>query len=170
MVKKLKSFTVDGEAYDSLVRLFKASGVDVSVSMFVNNCLKELSVILENMDRLLTKPEEYSVPMSFIIKSIVESKEIIGIGKDIPYDGNEKYGLMLHDWQEEYEAQQQKIPVEFIPLLKGGLYSLSNRRYLIENKTGKRYISGGRGRLIEVARTEKISNVSKETTGKTRKK
>jgi hypothetical protein len=171
MVKKIKSFTVDGDAYDLLVRLFKAAGVEVSVSMFVNNCLEELSNILSSVDKLRTQSKEYTVPMSFIIRSIVKDNEILGIGKDIPYDWEDKYELVLHGWQEEYEAQQQKIPVEFIPLLKGGLYSLSsNKRYLIEKKTGKRYISGGRGSLIAVDKTEGISNVVKETTGKTRRK
>lgn len=171
MVKKIKSFTVDGDAYDSLVRLFKASGAAVSVSMFVNNCLKEVSNILRNVDRLRTQSKEYTVPMSFIIRSIVESEEILGVGKDIPFDSETKVELLLHEWQEEYEALQQKIPVEFIPLLKSGLYSLSpSKRYVIEKESGKRYISGGKGRIIAVDRFVTKPRVDKELREKKSKK
>ena len=84
MTKKIKSFTVDEDAYNSLVRIFKESGADVSVSLFVNNCLKELSVILADVAGELAEPGKFSVPLSFIIKSLVESNDILGIGRNIP--------------------------------------------------------------------------------------
>ena len=171
MVKKIKSFTVEEDAYDALVRIFKESGTDASVSLFVNKCLKELSVILENVDKELKQSKQYTVPMSFIIKSIVESNEILGIGKDIPDESESKFELMLREWHEEYEAKQQNIPVEFIPLIKGGLYSLSpNKRYLIEKETGKRYISGGKGQLMCVDSPEIESQATRKATEKKSKK
>ena len=151
MTKKIKSFTVDEDAYNSLVRIFKESGADVSVSLFVNNCLKELSVILADVAEELAEPAKFSVPMSFIIKSLVESNDILGIGRNIPEDFQDAgFVSLLVGWQEEYEARQSGIPVEFVPLIKTGLYNLSPDRYLIERATGMRYISGGKGKLIPV--------------------
>jgi len=163
MVKKIKSFTVEEDVYDALVKIFKDSGTDASVSLFVNKCLKELSVILENVDKVLGESKQYTVPMSYVIKSIVERNEILGIGKDIPDEFESKFELMIREWQEEYEAKQQNIPVEFIPLIKGGLFSLSpNKRAVIEKKTGKRYISGGRGQLICVDSPKMKSKVTEK--------
>jgi len=171
MVKKIKSFTVEEDAYDALVRIFKESGTDASVSLFVNKCLKELSVILENVDKELKQSKQYTVPMSFIIKSIVESNEILGIGKDIPDESESKFELMLREWHEEYEAKQQNIPPVFIPLIKGGLFVLSpTKEFIIEKKTGKRFISSGKGQIMCVDSKEMETKETEKITGKKNKK
>lgn len=54
-------------------------------------------------------------------------------------------------WIEEYEAQKQRLPRAFTRLLKTGKYELSrDRRFLIEKKTGKRFISLGGTHVIEI--------------------
>jgi len=144
MAKDIKSFTVDGGVYNSLVKIFKASGVNVSLSLFVNNCLKELSELLKDVDKEIKGSKEHTVPMSFIIKSIVENEDILGVSKEWPAELPEKLEFMLNDWQEDYDAQQKKIPVSFFKYLKSGSYVLSpNKKYLIEKKTGKKFITMG---------------------------
>ena len=151
MIKKIKSFTVEEDAYDSLVRRFKESGTDVSVSLFVNNCLRELSKLLERVEKELKESKEYTVIMSFIIKSIVDGKDILGVGKDWPNDLPEKIDYLLHDWQEDYDAYEKKIPIEFYTYLTTGLYILSpNKKYLIEKKTGKKFVPVSKHRLAPI--------------------
>jgi hypothetical protein len=151
MTKKIKSFTVDEDAYNSLVKLFKDAGTDVSVSMFVNNCLQQLSELLNKANKKLKGSKAYTVPLPFIIKSIVESEDILGAGKDWPDDLPEKLEFMLGDWQNDYDAQKKKVPVEFYPFIKSGLYLLSpNKKYLIEKKTGNKYVSLGKNKLVPI--------------------
>lgn len=144
MVKAVKSFTVEGDVYNSLVKIFKESGVDVSLSLFVNNCLRELSELLKMIKKEIKERKGYSVPMSFIIKSIVESNDILGVSKDWPDELPERFEFMLHDWKDDYEAQQKKIPKEFYRFVQGGLFVLSpNKKYIIEKETGKKFITMG---------------------------
>jgi hypothetical protein len=148
MAKAIKSFTVDGDIYNDLVKMFKVSDAKVSLSLFVNNCLKELGGLLKKVDKELKENKDYTVTMSFIIKSIVESKDILGVGKDWPNDLPEKIDYLLHDWQEDYEAYEKKIPIEFYTYLTTGLYILSpNKKYLIEKKTGKKFLPVSKHRL-----------------------
>ena len=48
----------------------------MSVSLFVNNCLKQQTMILADVAGELPEPGNFSVPLSFIIKSLVESNDI----------------------------------------------------------------------------------------------
>jgi len=149
MIKKIKSFTVDEAVYNLVVKKFKGSGAEVSVSMFVTNCLEELAEILERVETKLKGAKEYTVPMSFIIKLIVKNNDILGFKKDWLEGPPDNLEFILDDWQTEYEAMQKKIPVEFYPYVESGLYSLSvNKKYLIEKKTGERYIAVGKKRLV----------------------
>jgi hypothetical protein len=168
MVKKIKSFTVDGDAYDSLVRIFKESRADVSVSLFVNNCIKELSVILADIGEQLASPSNFSVPMSFVIKSMVESNDILGIDRTTPKEYKDSASaIMLLGLQEEYEMRQGWIPAQFVPLIKSGEYFLCrDRRYVIEKETGIRYMSGGKGSLIAVDNPETELKATKKPVGK----
>jgi hypothetical protein len=151
MAKAIKSFTVDGNVYNALVKTFKASGAEVSLSLFVNNCLEELFELLKKVDKKLKERKDHTVTMSFIIKSIVESKDILGVGKDWPDDLPEKIDLMLHDWQEDYDAHGKKVPIEFYSYLKTGLYILSpNKKYLIEKKTGKKFLPVSKHKLASI--------------------
>ncbi|MCL5024730.1 MAG: hypothetical protein M1497_15455 [Nitrospirae bacterium] len=125
----------------------------MSLSMFVNNCIEALADLLEKIEKERKASKEYTVPMSFIIKSLVESEDILGVYRDWPEELPDKLEFMLQDWQDEYEAKQSRIPAEFIPYMKSGLYILSpNKKYLIEKNTGERYIIGGKRTLIPLVR------------------
>lgn len=160
MAKKIKTFNVDEGIYNSLVKMFKRYNVDVSLSSYVNGCLNTLLVNLKDLEEGLRhvtiSGKKLSVPMSFIINSIVANK---GVPKD--YDDDEAdYAYMkefvltteLEDWQYDYDSQKRKIPVQFMRLLASELYDLSpDKKYLIEKKTGKKYIAGKtRNTIIEV--------------------
>ena len=155
MAKKIKSFTVEEDVYSSLVRVFKETGSDASVSLFISNCLTELLSFLEKVQKE-RKESKFTVPMSFIIDSIVKSKDILGFYRDWPEELPDKTEFMLMEWQDDYEAKEKKIPVEFYQYIKSGLYVFSpNKKYLIEKKSGKRYMPVGRNRLVPLDSKDK---------------
>jgi len=150
MAKKIKTFTVDENVYSSVVKLFKKSGAEVSISLFLNNCLEELLVLLQEVDRELKDTPEYTVPLSFIIKSIIDRNNILGIGQDIPDDM--RMDILLKFWQEEYEAKQIKVPYQLYKYIAGNsAYMLSpDKKYLIDKTTGESYIPVGENRLVRI--------------------
>lgn len=150
MAKKIKTFTVDENVYNSVVKLFKKSGAEVSVSLFINNCLEELLVLLQEVDREIKNAPEYTVPLSFIIKSIIDRNNILGIGQDIPEDI--RMDILLQFWQEEYESKQKKIPYQLYKHIAGNsVYMLSpDKKYLINKITGESYIPVGENRLVRI--------------------
>ena len=147
MIKQTKSFTVDGDSYSYLSSVFKKAKTDVSISMFIDKCLSELSDYLQKIENLLKGSKTYTVPMSYVIKRIIEDKDILGLYKDWPFpqDPEDKVEFMIMGWQEDYETIQRKIPVEFYSYLKSGLYMLSpDKKNLIKKKTGEKYIVVGK--------------------------
>ena len=157
MKKQTKSFTVDGDSYNSLASVFKKAKTDVSISMFIDRCLNGLSDYLQEVEIQLKGSKTYTVPMSYIIKRVIEDKDILGFYKDWPFPENPKgkVEFMIMGWQEDYEAIQRKIPVEFYPYLKSGLYMLSpDKKNLIEKKTGEKYIVVGKS-LVPFNKGEK---------------
>jgi hypothetical protein len=158
MSKKVKGFNVDEDTYKSLIAIFKKYNVNASLSAYVNDRLKGLLTSLQEIERGLRDYEKFTVPMSFIINSILTAKDEIeyerealeGVSKD-----DMKEGILfteLRDWQNDYESQRRKIPVPFLEFLSSGLYELSpDKKYLIEKKTGKKYIAGKtRNTIFEV--------------------
>ena len=147
MAKSIKTFTVDKNVYDSVVKLFKDSESAVSVSLFINNCLEELLAILQEVDSKLKNTKEYTVPLSFIIKTIIESNNILGIGQDVPEEM--RMGILLHFWQVEYEAKKKRIPYELYKYITGeSVYMLSpDKTYLIDKITGDWYVPVGKDSL-----------------------
>lgn len=155
MAKKIKTFNVDEDTYKTLVKLFKKHEVAVSLSSYVDSCLNNLLTNLKEIEGELKKgtldKTNYPVPMSFIINKIVSNK---GLSEE--YEDEEINDLRIFseitEWQNDYEAQRRKIPVPFVLYLGTGLYDLSpDKKYLIEKKTGKRYISGKtRNSIFEV--------------------
>jgi hypothetical protein len=74
--KKIKTFSVDEEIYNSLVSMLKESGVEVSLSYFVDKCLKGLYNQLKDIEKERQESDAGVVPMSFYINSIVRSELI----------------------------------------------------------------------------------------------
>jgi hypothetical protein len=141
-IKAVKSFTVDGAHYDALAKMFKESDSVVSLSTFVNHCLKELSIVLSDIAKV-KKEVGFEVPMAYIIKSLVERNDLFGFYGGIPSEhGDVEYiEHMLDLWEYEYGQREGNIPVEFHSYLKKNTHMLSpNRRYLIDKKTGEKVI------------------------------
>jgi hypothetical protein len=153
MAKKIKSFTVDDETYRQLVSKFKNYNPETSISLFLNNRLKELLDYIEDIEKG-NKENSFSVPMSFVINEAVKgsvcprqlSDEPDPEGDPIPELINE---LMFLD--ECYKADTQGIPRELYRWFKSGRFVLSrDKKCLIEKDTGRKFIP--RGALLSEVR------------------
>jgi hypothetical protein len=153
MAKKIKSFTVDEDAYNRLVSIFKQSGAETSISMYLNNQVKWLVEHLEDLQKGIDEMK-YSVPMSYVIDRIVNDSEKSGRMSREPYDEKASVSeleMALNDWEDDYDADQKGIPYEYYRWLQNSNYMLSNdKRFLIDKETGKKYISTSRSTLMEV--------------------
>ena len=142
MAKKIKSFTVDEDIYNSLVNKFKENKVDASVSLYLNNCLKNLLMYLEFIERKLSRGN-YTVPMSFVIKEMVQNPHIFipGEGHE-PEDANFIVQMTMEEWQNDYDADQQGIPRDVYKYVRegAGFVLSANKRYVIDPRTGEKFI------------------------------
>jgi hypothetical protein len=145
MKKKIKSFTLDGEIYDSLVAIFKKHKVEGSLSLFVHNSLKELlTYITEIKKELEIRRHDYNVPLSYIIEEIIKNPLLVGRTESEEYEDPKsedgyhfisKYEIDAEEWNDKYEAEKMRVSLEFYAFLKTGLYEPSaNRKYLIHNR------------------------------------
>lgn len=154
--KKIKTFTTDEEIYDAVVKMFKESEAEVSVSYYLDKCLKELHRYLERMKTEKEKSGEYTVPMKFIIERMVRSP-IVSIDDTLPSPGMfiaEETDIW--GWQQEYEAHTRNIPSQFYGFVKSGKFKLSNdKSYVINIKTGRKYAFDERGDIIELVDEKK---------------
>ena len=153
MTKKIKSFTVDEDVYNRLVSMFKKHGAETSISMYLNNQVKWLIERLEDLEKGI-KEMNYSIPMSFVIDKIVTDSERSGrLSNEPDQEGIpiSELEMDLNDFQESYEAHEKCIPELYYGLLQTGNYLLSkDKNFVIEKKTGKKYISLKKGELMEI--------------------
>jgi len=155
MSKKVKGFNVDEDTYNSLLEIFKKYNVKVSLSAYVNDRLRSLLSGIQEIEEGLESYKNFTVPMSFIINSILTQQEMEYEDVEGVSEEDMKDSILLTElteWQNDYEARRRKIPVAFVELLSSGLYELSpDKKYLIETKTGKKYVAGKtRNMIIEV--------------------
>jgi len=140
--KKIKTFSVDEEIYNSLVSMFKECETEVSVSYYVDRCLKDLLKALKIIDGLRKQnTEKYTVPMSYVVELMVKAPKIKLMER---IDETGEQNILGEDELEEiqvtYEAEQKSIPLRFWRFLRTGKYRLSSgKKHLIENKTGHAY-------------------------------
>jgi hypothetical protein len=164
MAKKIKSFSVDEEIYNRLVSMFKKYGAETSISMYLNNKLKWLLEHLEDLEKGVKKMN-YSIPMSYVIDEIVKNYGGSGRLSSEPYQEEgpiSELEMVLNDWQESYEAYQQGVPLEYYRWLKMDKYALSrDKKFLINKETGKKFISQGRDKLMEVRESDSDNRVEK---------
>jgi len=150
MSKKVKGFNVEDKVYNSLIKIFKKYGVKASLSAFVNEHLSRLLGDLQDIERALKEKnyKEFTVPMSFIIDSILngeaqtEYEEIEGVSRE---DLREQaLYTELEEWQYDYDSRRRKIPVPFLRYLSlPDAYELSSdKQFLIDKATGKKYTAG----------------------------
>lgn len=139
--KKIKTFTVDEETYDSLVSMFKEYEAEVSVSYYVNACLKDLLSYLKTLDDLRKQEKEkYPVPMSYVIDTIARQPKMSVFeydDMDMPYVGGTDE---LDEIQVRYEAERKRIPLRFWRFLRRGAFKMSaDNKHVVNKKTGFAY-------------------------------
>lgn len=161
MAKKIKSFTVDEDVYNRLVKMFKKYEAATSISMYLNNKLTGLIQNLELLEREF-KSENVSVPMSYVIEETVKRSETSPALLLTDKDG-EHYLSPIGYWKSSYEAFKKGIPFEYYEWLEGNSsYALSmDKKFLIDTRTGKKYIADGPGRLM-VVRDDDSENIVKK--------
>lgn len=138
MPKKIKSFTVDEQTYNSLVGMFKKYQAESSISFFLNYCLTQLKENLEIVEKTLENEKDMIVPMKFVIDEMV-----YWMVRNVPYDDVELYSYLI-DLQDDYNADSEGIPRDSYPFIKTGRYRLSpDKKYIIENETGTKYLALG---------------------------
>ncbi len=149
-MRKIKAFNIEEDVYKKLLAMFKKYKVNASLSSFVNNCLIELLSHLQDVELKKQKHPSYKVPMSFVIcemtKSLGNKKSLLSMLFQAGFPEKEMEELLeqefLTRWENEYEAQKLGASVEMYSYIKGGKYILApNKRYLIDKKTGKKYIA-----------------------------
>ncbi len=84
MEKKLRPFALDAEVYNSLSALSEECGEEENISLFVNNCLKELSAFIQRANAEFRGREEYGASVSALIKTIGETNGILTISTNPP--------------------------------------------------------------------------------------
>jgi hypothetical protein len=140
--KKIKTFTVDEEVYNALVSMFKEYEADVSISYYLDGCLKDLLKYLRTLDDLRRRePEKYTAPMSYIIDMIAREPKMSILDLDdepgMPYvPGREE----LEEIQVRYEAERKKVPLRFWRFLRTGAYKMSaDEKHIVNKRTGHAY-------------------------------
>ena len=151
--KTIKTFSVDVGAYDALVAMFRESGAEVSVSYYVDKCLKELARYLETMKAQKGQTEECTVPMSFIIERVARSP-ILSMADETPLPGMFAADMEteIGGWQLEYEAHTRNMPSQLWGLVKSGKFTMSADKKVATNiKSGRKYTLDESGDLVEAA-------------------
>jgi hypothetical protein len=139
--KKIKTFTVDEETYNSLVSMFKEYDAEVSVSYYVNACLRDLLKYLNTLDDLRKQEKEtYSVPMSYVIDTIAREPKMSVLEYEdevTPYVAGRDE---LDEIQVRYEAEKKRIPLRFWRYLRTGAFRMSaDKKHVVNKKTGFAY-------------------------------
>jgi hypothetical protein len=139
--KKIKTFTVDEETYASLVSMFKKYEAEVSVSHYVDRCLKDLLQYLKTLDKLRKNDtKKYTLPMSYAIELVAKEPKMSILEVDEPNEGYVAGQDELDEIQVRYEAEKKRIPVRFWRFLRTGNFHLAaDKKYIINNKTGHAY-------------------------------
>ena len=160
--KKIKAFSVEEKTYDELITIFKESGAEVSLSYYVDKCLKDLNKYLVSLEKD-KKKHKYAVPMSFIIEETVKMPIIcIEDALNIPGMSMDTYSE-IDEWNAEYEARKMKIPRPFYRLIKSGKFELSaDRKYITNIKTKLKYTIDQFGEIVSVPDDKTFSPISAE--------
>jgi hypothetical protein len=157
MAKKIKSFTVTEDTYNRLVSMFKKYKAETSISEFLNYKLKGLLWYLEDMEKGIEEMN-YSIPMQFVIDDAVRSwanpHHLSSEPERSPGISDLEQTLIYT--QNDYNADKKEIPRQFYKWLdENGHLTLSpDKKFLIDKKTGKKFISDGMGHLMEVRKID----------------
>lgn len=144
MPKAIKSFTVDEKMYSGLVAMIKKHKADVSISLLLNNYIKDLYEYLVLMEEEFKSSDKYTVPMKYVIDCTKNWHITNKPNKEIDEEINPYLSEMeevLDSWQNGYEADQKGIPIEYYEYVKDGGFKLSpDKKYVIHIRTGDKYV------------------------------
>ena len=139
--KKIKTFSVDEDIYKYLTSLFKEEGVEVSLSYYVDKCMKNLADYVETLEGIRAKSEEYSLPLSFIINTVAREPKFSISDYDEPGKPDSAAMGELYELQIRYEAEKKRIPLRFWRYLRTGKFKMSaDKKYIVNKETGYAYI------------------------------
>ena len=138
MAKKIKSFTIDEDAYNDMVRMFKQYDVDVSVSLYVDGCIKALISELKKLEAVYKgvkpKPE---VPFLYIINSLVFRRGLRQKEYEISDDEVDSLMYNVLSWDEEYKAEKRGYTKFMYQILQSGSKLSKDKKYVLNKKSGK---------------------------------
>ena len=136
----IKTFSVNADTYNELIAMFKKHEVNVSLSSYVDSCLKGLKNSLKRIESVLeANSKAYSVPMSYVIEETVRGSSLEAKGNT--EDEDTIIFDVVNRWQEEYESRTKKVPANIYRFIKTGQFELSKDKKSLTNKnTGEKYI------------------------------
>lgn len=167
MKKVTRTFSVDEEVYKGLSAFFKKYAPDAGMSSFVNKWLSGLSAFLREAEAELKANRSLTVPMSFIIDALFADESIFSIHGGSGFDGarlpadmaGDLVGLMVYEWQEDYEAHQKNIPPKFYYYLKRG-YSLSEDKKYVIDASGEKFVPVAKNLLAPLDSLKEVGSDS----------
>lgn len=116
MAKAIKSFTVNKEAYDSLINKFRDKNIEISLSHLLNKYIKELLDYIETIEEELKKSKEYTVPVSFIINSLGDLPNFDVFKQQGESEKRKLLKENIDKWQKKYnEEKEEKTPLTLNP-------------------------------------------------------
>jgi hypothetical protein len=138
MAKQIRSFTVDKKICDSIVKLFKKYKVEISLSSYVDGCLKELLSLLEDCEAIIESHgrfKEYEGMMAVMAERVVYREDRIS------HDQNVNLLLtILDDLKEEIEARKMNYSVELYKFaILDGFKMSKDKKYLFDKTTGRKF-------------------------------
>lgn len=89
MPKAIKSFNVEKETYDTLIKVFKKHQASTSLSFYVEQCLMKLLENVSTAEEVLKKTEYFPEIMKFVIEKYCNEVIITTPGsRPVPYGVN----------------------------------------------------------------------------------
>jgi len=153
VAKKIKSFTVDEDTYNALVLLFKDNKVKSSLSLFVNNSLKQLLDDIHLFIEASNRFEDFDIPLPFVIGEMVNEAYKAEPSYELMGEDDKAQALIAYGdhFRWKYEAFKMQVPVAFCRFISSGLYVLSaDRQYLIHKESGKKYLPTSETSIREI--------------------
>jgi hypothetical protein len=180
MPKTIKSFNVEKETYDALVKVFKNHKTSTSLSYFVDQCLVKLLDNLSEAAEVLKKTEYFPDIMKFVIEKYCNEVIITTPGlRPIPYgvnclnlgpdpESSVLGGIIVKEEEVETNENDEWLPQGEGPEDMEGLYWIEEYEAQKQNlprvfarllKTGKYELSRDRKLLIEKKTGKKFINL-----------
>lgn len=111
MAKKVKSFTIEEEPYEALLKIFRENYVDVSISYFLNKTIKELLLYLQSIQEEIKRSPDINVPISYIIETVVREPIYGSFDNELQEgQGESNIHKEIKEFQRKYDIHIKKNP------------------------------------------------------------